>query len=76
MNLESRIRKEDGLLKFLREYQIDQQENKNELIKFWKIYSRILNKSITEILKIYSQYLDEEAIIAEQKIEKYMEFIP
>lgn len=74
--MESRIRKEDGLLKFLREYQIDQQENKNELIKFWKIYSRILNKSITEILKIYSQYLDEEAIVAEQKIEKYMEFIP
>jgi len=46
LDLESRIKKDDGLMKYLREYQIDKQDYKVELVKFWKIYSRILTKSL------------------------------
>jgi hypothetical protein len=59
------------LIKYLREYQPDKPEYKTELIKFWKVYSRVLNISLPTIVKIYSNYLDEEAVIAEQKIEKF-----
>ena len=67
-DLHSRIHKEDGLIKYLREYQTDKPEYKTELIKFWKVYSRILSNSLPQIVKIYSNYLDEEAVLAEQKI--------
>jgi hypothetical protein len=52
------------LIKYLREFQHDKPEYIPELTKFWKVYSRILSASLPDIVKIYSQYLDEEAVTA------------
>lgn len=59
--MEARIKKEDGLSKYLELYEDGKEIFENEIKNFWQIYSRVLDKSLPFIREIFNDYLQTEA---------------
>lgn len=73
--MEERLNKPTGLGKFLEQFDITKNDTREELEKFWKIYSRVFKESKEIISKIYINYFEREAEAMLELMEKGMEFI-
>lgn len=73
--MEERIRKADGLKKYFECYEEGKEEYERELKDFWKLYSRVSERSLPVIKSIYSNYLLMEAEKVSEKTKKPPEFI-
>lgn len=73
--LEIRIRKEDGLKKYLELYEEGKEDFEKEIKSFWLIYSRVLEKSLPFAREIFNNYLQMEAEKIVDKTKKPPDFI-
>ena len=73
--MEVRIRKEDGLKKYLELYEEGKEDFEKEIKCFWQIYSRVLEKSLPFTREIFNNYLQMEAEKIVDKTKKPPDFI-
>jgi hypothetical protein len=55
--LDIRIKKEDGLKRYIELYEEGKEEFEKEIRNCWTIYSRVQERSLTFIREIFNNYL-------------------